>query len=176
MYMQALEFLEDERDSWRPYEALAALSDEQLERATAEDSAAHGWSGRDLISHMVAWREYLLSVARELALNEHSETQRLLDAEWDAVGADAVNERLAVPWRTLPMVEVRHRLDNVPGELRGYLTVVPETRWIKNADVQRAFVETTLEHDEEHRADLEHILQEAAGGEPAAASEQSAGQ
>lgn len=164
MYMQALEFLEDERDSWRPFEALAALSDEALEQATAPDSPAHGWSGRDLIAHMVGWREYLLAVARELALNEHSETQRLLDEEWDAVGADAVNERLALPWRDLPLAEVRQRLDSVPGELRGYLTVVPETRWVKNADVQRAFVETTLEHDDEHRPDLEAILAAAAAG------------
>ena len=165
MYMQALEFLEDERDSWRPYEALAALSDESLERPTPADSPAHGWSGRDLISHMIGWREYLLAVARELALNEHSETQRLLDAEWDADGADAVNARLAAPWRALPMAEVRQRFGSVPGELRGYLTVVPETRWIKNADVQRTFIETTLEHDEAHRADLDAIL--AAAAEPA---------
>lgn len=169
MYMQALEFLEDERDSWRPFEALAALSDEALERPTAADSAAHGWSGRDLIVHMVAWREYLLAVARDLALNEVSETRRLLDEEWDADGADAVNARLASAWRDLSIGEVRDRLTNVPGELRGYLTVVPETRWIKNAGVQNTFVETTLEHDEEHIADLEAILAAASPDHAASA-------
>jgi hypothetical protein len=167
MYMQALEFLEDERDSWRPFEALSTLSDDALMTPTPADSAAHGWSGRDLITHMVSWREYLLAVARDLALHEESETRRLLDEEWDAAGADAVNERLAAPWRELPIAEVRHRLENVPGELRGYLTVVPEARWIKNAAVQQTFVETTLEHDEEHRADLDFILTSAAP-EPAA--------
>jgi len=163
MYMQALEFLEDERDSWRPFEALGALSDGALERAAAIDSPAHGWSGRDLITHMVAWREYALAVARDLALNEHSETQRRLDEEWDRVGQEAVNARLFAEWSDLTTAEVRHRLETIPGELRGYLTVVPETRWIKNAEVQRTFVESTLEHDDQHRADLAYILQEAAG-------------
>ncbi len=163
MYMQALEFLEDERDSWRPFEALGALSDGALERAAAIDSPAHGWSGRDLITHMVAWREYALAVARDLALNEHSDTQRRLDEEWDRVGQEAVNARLFAEWSDLTTAEVRHRLETIPGELRGYLTVVPETRWIKNAEVQRTFVESTLEHDDQHRADLAYILQEAAG-------------
>jgi hypothetical protein len=166
MYVEAMEFLEDERDSWRAFEALGALSDDALERPTAADSPAHGWSGRDLISHMVAWREYALAVARDLALDEQSQTRRRLDEEWDAVGGDAVNERLFSEWRALPMSEVRHRLQNVPGELRGYLTVVPETRWIKNAAVQRTFVESTLEHDDEHRPDLEAILAAAAAAGP----------
>lgn len=30
MYLDGLSFLEDERDAWRPYEALAELSEEQL--------------------------------------------------------------------------------------------------------------------------------------------------
>jgi hypothetical protein len=36
MYLNALEFLEEERDAWRPYEALADLSDEQLDVAIDE--------------------------------------------------------------------------------------------------------------------------------------------
>lgn len=169
MYMQALEFLEDERDSWRPFEALATLSNDALVAASPADSPAHGWSGRDLVTHMVAWREYALAVAKDLALNEQSETQRRLDEEWDAVGEEAVNARLFSEWAALSMEEVRHRLGNVPGELRGYLTVVPETRWIKNAAVQQTFVEATLEHDDEHRPDLAFILAsaESGSGEPA---------
>ena len=31
------------------------------------------------------------------------------------------------------MDEVRARFRTSPGELRGYLTVVPESRWLKNA-------------------------------------------
>jgi hypothetical protein len=42
--------------------------------------------------------------------------------------------------------------------LRGYLTVVPETRWLKHPDHLRFFQEETTEHYEEHRADLEAVL------------------
>jgi hypothetical protein len=166
MYMQALEFLEDERDSWRPFEALGGLSDDALLIASPADSPAHGWSGRDLITHMVSWREYALAVAKDLALNEKSETQRRLDEEWDSVGEEAVNRRLFAEWTALPLDEVRRRLANVPGELRGYLTVVPETRWIKNAEVQRTFIEATLEHDEGHLPDLAFILEAAGAAQP----------
>ena len=54
MYVDALSFLEDEREAWRPYEALDQLSDAQLEEPV---EAAHGWSGRDLIGHLIGWQE-----------------------------------------------------------------------------------------------------------------------
>ena len=43
MYLDALSFLEEERDAWRPYEALVELTDEQL---AVPSTGAHGWSGR----------------------------------------------------------------------------------------------------------------------------------
>ena len=36
--------------------------------------AAHGWSGRDLMAHLLAWQEIALRAAKELAVNETSET------------------------------------------------------------------------------------------------------
>ena len=54
--------------------------------------------------------------------------------------------------------EVRQEFARVAGELRGYLTVVPETRWLKNADQQRFFYEETIEHYDDHQADLAAIL------------------
>jgi hypothetical protein len=47
----------------------------------------------------------------------------------------------------------------VSGELRGYLTVVPETRWIKHATNQEWFYGETTEHYEDHLAELQAILQ-----------------
>ena len=44
MYLDAMEFLEEEREAWRPYEALLELTDAQLERPV---DAVRGWSGRD---------------------------------------------------------------------------------------------------------------------------------
>ncbi len=56
------------------------------------------------------------------------------------------------------MDEVRRRFRTVPGELRGYLTVVPETRWIKNAENEEFFLGETIDHYEEHVADLAAVL------------------
>lgn len=157
MYLDALSFLEDERDAWRPYEALGGLSDEQLERPV---EGAHGWSGRDLIAHIVGWQEFALAIAKELAVGEASPTIAKIDAEWEAKG-DTMNDEMLAAWRDLPPAEVRHRLTSVPGELRGYLTVVPESRWVKHATHLKTFIEETLEHYDDHRKDLEAILASA---------------
>ena len=155
MYLDALEFLDEERDAWAPFEALAELTDDQLSIPVAE---AHGWTGRQLMSHLVAWQENAMSVAKELAVNETSPTKLRSDAEWEERGGEAVNAALDAAWAELPNDEVRKRFATVPGELRGYLTVVPETRWLKHADHQRFFSEETTEHYEEHAADLRAIL------------------
>ncbi|NJD28968.1 MAG: hypothetical protein FIA92_11800 [Chloroflexi bacterium] len=157
MYLNAMEFLEEEREAWRPFEALDGLSDEQLDTPIDE---AHGWTGRDLMAHLAAWQGYALAMARELAVGETSATRERLDAEWDERG-DAINLDIQVEWRALPLEEVRERFRTIPGELRGYLTVVPEARWVKHADHLRGFLEETIEHYAEHEADLEAILEAA---------------
>ena len=35
-------------------------------------SGAHGWSGRDLMAHLVAWQLVTLDIAKELAVGEKS--------------------------------------------------------------------------------------------------------
>jgi hypothetical protein len=160
MYTAALEFLEDEREAWRPYEALAELTDDQLARPTAADGPGLGWSGRELIAHMVGWLEHALDVARELAVGDRSPAREAAAADWDRRG-DAVNEELHARWAALPLAEVRQRLATVPGELRGTLTVVPESRWLKDARMHAFFVGDTIEHDEEHLPVLEAVLAQA---------------
>ncbi|HWP62893.1 MAG TPA: maleylpyruvate isomerase N-terminal domain-containing protein [Candidatus Binatia bacterium] len=154
MYLDGLSFLEDERAAWRPFEALNELSDEALSRPV---EAAHGWSGRDLMAHLVAWQEIALAMARELAVGETSPTLDRVEAEWDA-GGDAMNERLLREWSALPLTEVRERFRTIPGELRGTLTVVPEARWVKHHRHLSALLEETLDHYAEHEADLAAIL------------------
>ena len=51
----------------------------------------------------------------------------------------------------------------VPGELRGYLTVVPESRWVKHATNLQTFLDETIEHYADHVSDLDAILEAAAG-------------
>jgi len=155
MYLDALEFLEEERDAWAPFEALADLSDEQLSVPVA---GAHGWSGRQLMAHLVAWQEDALAVATELAVNETSAAKARADADWEARGGEAINAEVDATWGALPMDELRERFRTVPGQLRGYLTVVPETRWLKHADHQRFFHDEMTAHYEEHHPDLLAVL------------------
>ena len=158
MYLDSLEFLEEERDAWRPFEALGELTDEQLSVPVA---GAHGWSGRQLMGHLLAWQENAVAVATELAVNETSPTKARADADWERRGGEVINAEIDAAWAAIPMAELRERFGSVPGQLRGYLTVVPEARWLKHADHQRFFSEETTEHYEEHRSDLEAILASA---------------
>lgn len=155
MYLDALEFLEEERDAWAPYEALASLDDEALARPV---EAAHGWSGRDLMAHLLSWQAVALDAARELAVDETSDTFERMDADWEARGGDVVNAELTAAWAARPMDELRATFASQPGELRGFLTVVPETRWLKHGDHLRSFHDETIAHYEEHLDDLAAIL------------------
>jgi hypothetical protein len=155
MYLDALEFLEEERDAWRPFERLADLSDAQLIVPVA---AAHGWSGRDLMAHLLAWQGIALQVATELAVNETSPTIARVDADWEARGGDAVNAEIDATWADVPLADLRDRFRTQPGELRGYLTVVPETRWLKHADHLRAIHDETTGHYEDHASELAAVL------------------
>ena len=102
-----------------------------------------------------------LAVATELAVNETSAAKARSDADWDARG-DAINDEIDATWAALPMTEVRERFATIPGQLRGYLTVVPETRWLKHTEHQTFFHDETTAHYEEHRPDLDAILAAAA--------------
>jgi hypothetical protein len=155
MYLDAMEFLEEERDGWTAYEALAGLTDEQL---AVPVEAAHGWSGRDLMAHMLAWQAVSLEAAKELAVGETSPTIARVDADWDARGGETVNDEINRTWAAVPMAELRERFRTQPGELRGYLTVVPETRWLKHAAHLKSFHDETIAHYEDHVDDLRAIL------------------
>jgi hypothetical protein len=155
MYRDSLEFLEEERDAWRPYEALADLTDDQL---GVPVPGAHGWSGRELMAHLLAWQAVALQVATDLAVNESSPTIARIDADWEARGDEVVNAEIDATWAAIPMDELRERFRSQPGELRGYLTVVPESRWLKHAEHLRTITEETMTHYEGHRSDLAAVL------------------
>jgi hypothetical protein len=143
-----------ELESWRPYEALADLSDDDLERPV---EAAHGWSGRDLIAHMVFWQEIAVGVTRDLANGDDSETKRWIDREWDARGP-VWNDELLEEWRLLPMGVVRARFTSAPNDLRAALDVAPSARWWDDAANRETLLEETIEHYDEHQMELAAIL------------------
>jgi len=157
MYFDGMSFLEEEREAWRPYEALLGLTDEELEQPV---EGAHGWTGRDLMAHLGAWITWALDIARELAVGPNSPAfhrMQAINGTWAAQG-DALNARYQAEWRALPMAEVRARFSTLPGELRGHLTVVPETRWLKDPDHLKTFLENTTEHYAKHEPELRAIL------------------
>jgi Mycothiol maleylpyruvate isomerase N-terminal domain len=158
MYADALSFLEDEREAFRPFERLLQLSPDQLEVAVVGPDR---WSGRDLMAHLAHGLEHALAVARELAVGERSPAYERGEAEW-AAGGEAFNARVIAEWRALPLDEVIQRFRVVPGELRGHLTVVPEARWLKSAEFQRFFAGETIDHYADHEADLAAILEAVA--------------
>ena len=155
MYLNALEFLEEERDAWRPFEALAELGDTSL---TTPVAAAHDWTGRQLMGHLLAWQGLALQVATELAVDEASPSIGRATDDWDTRGGEVVNAEIDQTWAALDIDALRERFRTQPGELRGYLTVVPESRWLKNADHLRFVTDQTIGHYEDHRADLDAIL------------------
>jgi len=158
MYLDAMEFLEEERDAWAPYEALADLTDEQLDMPV---EAAHGWSGRDLMAHMLAWQGVSLDAAKELAVGETRATIARVDADWDTRGGEVVNDEITKTWAAIPIDELRERFRTQPGEMRGYLTVVPETRWVKHPSHLKSFHDETIAHYADHSDDLAAIMSAA---------------
>ena len=155
MNLGAVGFLDEERDAWRPFQALADLTDEQL---TVPVEAAHGWNGRQLMGHLLSGHEVALAVATELAVNEKSPTKERADADWDARGGEVVNAEIDVTWAALSMEELRDRFATLPGQLRGSLPVVPESRWLTHSDHQRFFRSETTAHYADHLDDLAAIL------------------
>lgn len=157
MYFDGLSFLDEEREAWLPFEALLELTDEQLERPLDD---GRGWRGRDLMAHMGVWIEWWRKIAEELAVGPSSPTlDRLLQIgrNWETEG-DALNASYQAEWAAMPMEELRRRFATMPGELRGYLTVVPETRWLKDAAHLKSLLGNTTEHYEEHEPDLRAVL------------------
>jgi hypothetical protein len=158
MDLDAPEFLDEERDAWRPFEALAHLTNERL---TVPVEAAHGWSGRQLMGHLLSGHEIALAVATELAVGETSPAKERADADWDARGGDAVNAEIDATWAALSMDELRERFATLPDALRGALAVVPGRRWPQDSDHRRFFRSETTAHYADHLADLAAILAEA---------------
>ena len=92
-------------------------------------------------------------------MREDSTTLQRRERETADPGVDAINERILAAARARPIAELREAFGTVPGELRGYLTVVPETRWVKHPAHLKAFLADTTEHYEEHAGDLAAILE-----------------
>ena len=103
MYASAMEFLEEEREAWAPFEALIDLSDTGPRPPGPPDDATHGWSARDLLGHLVAWQQHALDVARELAVGESSPSKARMDADWQSGATPSTTTcwRSGARWTTM---------------------------------------------------------------------------
>ena len=108
--------------------------------------------------HLLAWLDIALAAAKELAVREDSPTLERRAQETQDRGVDALNEEFRTAAASRSTGELREACRTVPGELRGYLTVVPEARWVKNGDNLRFMIDETLDHYDEHKADLAAVL------------------
>ena len=135
----------------------AGRADRRAARAPVE--GAHGWSGRDLIGHLVAWQEHALAVARELAVGETARRR----TRPTPTGTRAATRSTT---RSRPVAR--------PAAGRGP-AAVPHGRPASSAATSRScprragsrtrttafFLGETIEHYEEHEADLAAILASA---------------
>ena len=154
------EFLDEERAAWDPFKALDRLDDVRLDDPIA---AAHDWSGRDLIGHLLGWLGDALEVAGELESSPSSPARQRSRRAFAARG-DEINAEIQAAWRAMPLREVRRRSRDVPEELRRAIVAVPTSSWDAdpgNLEFLRVY---TIEHYADHAADLEAILA-AAGPE-----------
>ena len=93
------------------------------------------------MAHLLAWQEVALAVATELAVNETSPAKEPGGRRTGTpAAARSSTPRSTRAGRRSRWTSCASGSRSVPGQLRGYLTVVPESRWLKHADHQRFFL------------------------------------
>ncbi len=136
-----------ERETSALLAAIAALSDEQLERPGTFDK----WSARDVVAHCVAWAEMCAQILREMTAG----TLDLADYQALPVGdeaGDELNEQQVLDLRGALADELASRLERAgrgaAGTLRGF-----------EADPPAQLVLMTIgDHFAEHTTDLRGLV------------------
>jgi len=146
-------FRADELVSFGPYEIILELGLEELD----DGPQAHGWSARDVLSHLVGWHEVAAVVARELVAGPTSPRKAAADAEWEARG-DEINDEMLREWRGLQLEAFRARARGATADLRTALAEVPVERWWGDEEYFDYFNSEMQAHYGDHRADLEQVL------------------
>ena len=153
-------FLAHERDAFRPYEAILDLDPAALD----DGPRAHGWSARDVLSHLVGRHHVATEVARELAAGPTSPRKARADEEWEARGDD-INEEVRREWAALPVEAFRVRARAAVSDLRLALAQVPVERWWEDDESFDYFLSELQGHYDDHRSDLATVLGRASVGE-----------
>lgn len=146
-------FFADEAVEFAPFEAILGLPSDALDHGPR----AHGWSARDVLSHLVGWHDVATEVANELATSPVSPRRAAADAEWDARG-DEINEEIRAAWNALPVDEFRARAVAARAGLIGALRRVPLANWWDDDDNFAYFLSEFQEHYADHREALGIVL------------------
>ena len=91
-------------------------------------------------------------------MGERSPAYEAMEAAWAERAATPSTTSSPRPGGPSPPTRCAGAPATIPGELRGYLTVVPETRWVKHPVYGRHFEEELLDHYADHEADLRAVL------------------
>ncbi|MCU0505519.1 MAG: ClbS/DfsB family four-helix bundle protein [Chloroflexi bacterium] len=146
-------FFADEAEAFRPFEAILALDVAGLDGGPR----AHGWSARDLLSHLVGWHAVATEVATELRASPRSPRKAAADAEWEARG-DEINEEIRAAWAPLPLDEYRSRAREAREGLLAALRDVPLAHWWDDDEYFVYFLSELQGHYADHRAALDVVL------------------
>ena len=96
-------------------------------------------------------------MAEELIARDRAEARERSQRAFAARG-DQINAEIQATWRDLPIAEVRRRHRETPAALRDALSLVPPDRWTADEENLRFIHIYTIEHYQDHAADLEAIL------------------
>ncbi len=146
-------FFADEAEAFRPFEAILDLDLDALDHGPR----AHGWSARDVMSHLVGWHYVATEVAEELRTSPVSPRKAAADREWDARGDD-INEEIRVAWSELPLEEFRTRARAAREGLIAALRATPLENWWDSEEYLAYFHSEFQAHYADHRAALDVVL------------------
>ena len=146
-------FLADERESFRPFEAILELERQDLDLGPR----VHGWSARDLLAHLAGWHEVAAEVARELIVAPTSARKVAADEEWEARGNE-LNEEIRQEWEQLTVDDFRARARAATYDLRAAMATLPLSRWWDSVEYLDYFTSEMQGHYLDHRAALDKVL------------------
>jgi hypothetical protein len=112
---------------------------------------AEGWSTKDLLWHIAHWWGDLARMLDEIRAGTFSEPPE------DDQATDEENARVLEEGRGMSLAEVELGLADARDRMLAAWTSMPET----SEAAERWFVWETIEHYEEHEADLRRFVEEA---------------
>ncbi|GBC86203.1 hypothetical protein HRbin12_00189 [bacterium HR12] len=141
---------ERERDAWAEVRRLVdALPPERLEEPTV---TAEGWTVKDVLWHIAHWWTDLARMLDEMREGTFVEPPD------DEEATDAENARVLEESRSMSLADVEQGVDVARARMLAAWDALPEV----DETAERWFLWETIEHYEEHLADLRRFAERGA--------------